>query len=443
MLKTFRIGGIHPPENKLSAGKAIQSLALPKQVIIPLSQHIGAPAVAVVKKGDEVKVGSLIGQANGFVSANIHSSVSGKVNKIDNVLDASGYRRPAVFIDVEGDEWEEAIDRQEGFVKAFDLTSKEIIQKITDAGIVGLGGATFPTQVKLTPPPGNTAEILIINAAECEPYLTADHSLMMEKGNEIMTGISLLMKAVHVKKAVIGIENNKKDAIAHLQHLQSNYHGIEVMPLKVQYPQGGEKQLIDAVLRRQVKSGALPISVGAVVQNVGTAFAVYEAVVKNKPLFERIVTVTGKAVVNPGNFKVRIGTSIQTLIDAAGGLPEKTGKVIGGGPMMGKALANTEVPVTKGSSGVLLITEEEAKRKPVMPCIRCTKCVNVCPMGLNPTLLMTTTEFTNWDLAEKNHIADCIECGSCSYTCPSNRPLLDQIRLGKGKVMGIMRSRKS
>ncbi|MDH6311397.1 electron transport complex protein RnfC [Parabacteroides sp. PFB2-10] len=443
MLKTFRIGGIHPPENKLSAGKAIQSLALPKQVIIPLSQHIGAPAVAVVKKGDEVKVGSLIGQANGFVSANIHSSVSGKVNKIDNVLDASGYRRPAVFIDVEGDEWEEAIDRQEGFVKAFDLTSKEIIQKITDAGIVGLGGATFPTQVKLTPPPGNTAEILIINAAECEPYLTADHSLMMEKGNEIMTGISLLMKAVHVKKAVIGIENNKKDAIAHLQHLQSNYHGIEVMPLKVQYPQGGEKQLIDAVLRRQVKSGALPISVGAVVQNVGTAFAVYEAVVKNKPLFERIVTVTGKEVANPGNFKVRIGTSIQALIDAAGGLPEHTGKIIGGGPMMGKALASPEVPVTKGSSGVLLITEEEAKRKPVMPCIRCTKCVNVCPMGLNPTLLMTSTEFTNWDLAEKNHIADCIECGSCSYTCPSNRPLLDQIRLGKGKVMGIMRSRKA
>ncbi|MDH6341637.1 electron transport complex protein RnfC [Parabacteroides sp. PFB2-12] len=443
MLKTFRIGGIHPPENKLSAGKAIQTLALPKQVIIPLSQHIGAPATAVVKKGDEVKVGSLIGQASGFVSANIHSSVSGKVNKIDNVLDASGYRRPAVFIDVEGDEWEEAIDRQEGFVKAFDLTSKEIVQKITDAGIVGLGGATFPTQVKLTPPPGNTAEILIINAAECEPYLTADHSLMMEKGNEIMTGISLLMKAVHVKKAVIGIENNKKDAIAHLQHLQSNYHGIEVMPLKVQYPQGGEKQLIDAVMRRQVKSGALPISVGAVVQNVGTAFAVYEAVVKNKPLFERIVTVTGKEVLNPGNFKVRIGTSIQTLIDAAGGLPENTGKVIGGGPMMGKALANTEVPVTKGSSGVLLITEKEAKRKPVMSCIRCTKCVNVCPMGLNPTLLMTTTEFTNWDLAEKNHIADCIECGSCSYTCPSNRPLLDQIRLGKGKVMGIMRARKS
>ncbi|MDL2309703.1 electron transport complex subunit RsxC [Parabacteroides sp. OttesenSCG-928-B22] len=443
MLKTFRIGGIHPPENKLSAGKAIQTLALPKQVIIPLSQHIGAPATAVVKKGDEVKVGSLIGQASGFVSANIHSSVSGKVNKIDNVLDASGYRRPAVFIDVEGDEWEEAIDRQEGFVKAFDLTSKEIVQKITDAGIVGLGGATFPTQVKLTPPPGNTAEILIINAAECEPYLTADHSLMMEKGNEIMTGISLLMKAVHVKKAVIGIENNKKDAIAHLQHLQSNYHGIEVMPLKVQYPQGGEKQLIDAVMRRQVKSGALPISVGAVVQNVGTAFAVYEAVVKNKPLFERIVTVTGKEVLNPGNFKVRIGTSIQTLIDAAGGLPENTGKVIGGGPMMGKALANTEVPVTKGSSGVLLITEKEAKRKPVMSCIRCTKCVNVCPMGLNPTLLMTTTEFTNWELAEKNHIADCIECGSCSYTCPSNRPLLDQIRLGKGKVMGIMRARKS
>lgn len=443
MLRTFRIGGIHPPENKLSAGKKIETLALPKQVIIPLGQHIGAPAQALVKKGDLVKVGTLLAKAGGFVSANIHSSVSGKVNKIDNVLDASGYKKPAIYIDVEGDEWEECIDRSEDLVKECSLNPKEIIDKIAQAGIVGLGGATFPTQVKLMPPPGSKPEIVIINAVECEPYLTSDHSLMMEKGEQILVGVSILMKAVNVSKAVIGIENNKPDAIAHLSKLAAGYKGIEVMPLKVRYPQGGEKQLIDAVIKRQVKSGALPISTGAIVQNVGTAYAIYEAVQKNKPLFERVVTVTGKAVAKPSNLLVRIGTPIANLIEAAGGLPENTGKIIGGGPMMGKALISADVPVTKGSSGVLLLTREESVRKPMSNCIRCAKCVNACPMGLVPSLLMNATEFKNWELAEKNHITDCIECGSCSYTCPANRPLLDNIRFGKGKVMAIIRARKS
>lgn len=443
MLRTFRIGGIHPPENKLSAGKKIETLALPKQVIIPLGQHIGAPAQALVKKGDLVKVGTLLAKAGGFVSANIHSSVSGKVNKIDNVLDASGYKKPAIYIDVEGDEWEESIDRSEDLVKECSLNPKEIIDKIAQAGIVGLGGATFPTQVKLMPPPGSKPEIVIINAVECEPYLTSDHSLMMEKGEQILVGVSILMKAVNVSKAVIGIENNKPDAIAHLSKLAAGYKGIEVMPLKVRYPQGGEKQLIDAVIKRQVKSGALPISTGAIVQNVGTAYAIYEAVQKNKPLFERVVTVTGKAVAKPSNLLVRIGTPIANLIEAAGGLPENTGKIIGGGPMMGKALISADVPVTKGSSGVLLLTREESVRKPMSNCIRCAKCVNACPMGLVPSLLMNATEFKNWELAEKNHITDCIECGSCSYTCPANRPLLDNIRFGKGKVMAIIRARKS
>ena len=429
MLRTFRIGGIHPPENKLSAGKKITALAAPKQVIIPLSQHIGAPAQAVVKKGDLVKVGTLVAKAGGFVSANIHSSVSGKVNKIDNALDSSGYKRPAIYIDVEGDEWEETIDRSDALVKDCTLSSKEIVDKIAAAGIVGLGGATFPTQVKLMPPPGSKAEIIIINAVECEPYLTSDHSLMMEKGEQILVGVTLLMKAVNVNKAVIGIENNKPDAIAHLTKLAAAaYPGIEIMPLKVQYPQGGEKQLIDAVIRRQVKSGALPISAGAVVQNVGTAYAVYEAVQKNKPLFERVVTVTGKAVANPSNFLVRMGTPINTLIEAAGGIPENTGKIIGGGPMMGKALVSAEVPVTKGSSGVLLLTKEESVRKPMKDCIRCAKCVNVCPMGLNPAFLMKFTVYKDWEKAEANYIQDCIECGSCSYTCPANRPLLDQCK---------------
>jgi len=443
MLRTFRIGGIHPPENKLSAGKKIIRLTIPKQVVIPLSQHIGAPTQAIVSKGDWVKTGTLIAKANGFVSANIHSSVSGKINKIDSVIDASGYKRPAVFIDVERDEWEESIDRSDTLVKECSLSPKEIIDKIAAAGIVGLGGAAFPTQVKLTPPPNCKAEILLINAAECEPFLTSDHSLMMEKGEEILVGIRLLMKAIQVEKAVIGIEKNKPDAIQYLNGLAAAYENVEIMPLKVQYPQGGEKQLIDAVIRKQVKSGALPISEGVVVQNVGTAFAVYEAVQKNKPLFERVVTVTGKKLTNPSNFLTRIGTSVSFLINEAGGIPEDTGKIIGGGPMMGKALISPDVPVTKGSSGILILAKEESVRKPMKNCIRCARCLDVCPMGLNPTSLMNATEFENWEMAEKNYIADCIECGACNYICPANRPLLDYVRLGKGKVMGIIRARKA
>lgn len=442
MLRTFRIGGIHPPENKLSAGKPVEVLPIPSQVVIPLGQHIGAPAAATVKKGDEVKVGTIIAQAGGFVSANIHSSVSGKVLKIDNVYDSSGYPKPAVFISVEGDEWEEGIDRSPAIVKECNLDAKEIVAKISAAGIVGLGGATFPTHVKLSPPPGNKAEILIINAVECEPYLTSDHVLMLEHGEEIMIGVSILMKAIQVNKAVIGVENNKKDAIVHLTKLATAYPGIEVMPLKVQYPQGGEKQLIDAVIRKQVKSGALPISTGAVVQNVGTVFAVYEAVQKNKPLVERIVTVTGKKLSRPSNLLVRIGTPIAALIEAAGGLPENTGKIIGGGPMMGRALLSPDVPVTKGSSGVLILDREEAVRKPMRDCIRCAKCVGVCPMGLNPAFLMRDTLYKSWETAEKGNVVDCIECGSCSFTCPANRPLLDYIRQAKKTVMGIQRARK-
>ena len=443
MLKTFRIGGVHPKENKFSAGKAIQPIVLPAQVIIPLTQHIGAPCQPVVKKGDKVKVGTLIGKTVGFVSANIHSSVSGTVLKIDKALDVSGYKRDAVFIQVDGDQWEEKIDCSETLVKECSLSSKEIIDKISASGIVGMGGATFPTHVKLIPPPGTKAETLIINAVECEPYLTSDHQLMMEKTEEILVGTTLLMKAINVNKAVIGIENNKKDAIVKFTTAVKSYPGITVQPLKVQYPQGGEKQLIDAVVRRQVPSGALPISVGVVVQNVGTAFAVYEAVQKNKPLVERVVTVTGKDVKNPCNILARVGIPVNNLIDVAGGIPETTGKIVTGGPMMGKAISSVDIPVTKGTSGILIVPTLESKRNRMRDCIRCTKCLNVCPMGLNPTLLMNLTEYSEWDRAEKDRITDCIECGSCSYTCPSDRPLLDYIRLGKGKVMGIIRARKT
>lgn len=442
-MRTFRIGGIHPPANKLSAGQPIETIPPPATVVIPLGQHIGAPASAVVAKGDKVKVGTLIGKAEGFVSANVHSSVSGTVAKVDNMTDGSGIARPAVYINVEEDEWETDIDRSETLVRDCNLTSGDIIKKIEAAGIVGMGGATFPTKIKLTPPPGSKADLLIINAVECEPYLTADHSLMIEKSEQIMVGTTILMKSINVSRAVIGIECNKPDAIDKMTKLAAAYKGIEVMPLKMQYPQGGEKQLIDAVIRRQVKSGALPISVGAVVQNVGTVYAVYEAVQKNKPLIERVITVTGKKVTKPSNFMARIGTPVGTLIDAAGGMPENTGKMIGGGPMMGRAMISANVPVMKGSSGILILTKEESKRRPVRDCIRCAKCVGACPMGLEPSLLMNLSEYKIWDDAEKNYIVDCIECGSCSYTCPANRPLLDYIRLGKTTVMGIIRARKN
>ena len=443
-MKTFRIGGVHPAENKLSAASAIETLGLPKQAVFPLSQHIGAPAVPCVAKGDVVKVGTKIADAGGFVSAAIFSSVSGKVAKIDSVIDASGYHKPAIFIDVDGDEWEEGIDRSETLVKECSLKPEEIVEKIKNAGVVGMGGACFPTHVKLCPPPDSKAECVIINAVECEPYLTADHRLMLEKPEEILVGVSLLMKAAKVDKGYIGIENNKPDAIKLMQEKATAYPGIEIVPLKVKYPQGGEKQLIDAVISRQVPAPpAIPISVGAVVQNVGTAYAVYEAVMKNKPLFERIVTVTGKSVTKPSNFLTRMGTPMSQLIEAAGGLPADTGKVIGGGPMMGKALMNIEVPICKGSSGVLIMNDKEARRGEARPCIRCAKCVSACPMGLEPFLLSTLSDHSEWERAEKEDIVSCIECGSCQFTCPSNRPLLDMIRLGKSTVMGIIRARSA
>ncbi|MDD2931742.1 MAG: electron transport complex subunit RsxC, partial [Fermentimonas sp.] len=419
MLKTFRIGGIHPKENKISAGKSIQNIEIPEQVIIPLSQHIGAPCQPIVKKGDKVKVGTKIGKSVGYVSANIHSSVSGTVLKIDKALDSSGYRRDAVFIKTEGDEWDESIDRSNNIKREFDLSTEKILSKISEAGIVGMGGATFPTHVKLTPPPGTKPEVLIINGVECEPYLTSDHALMLEKTEEILVGTTIIMKALKVDRAIIGIENNKKDVISRFRQLIKNYPNISVEELKVQYPQGGEKQLIDALIRRQVPSGALPISVGAVVQNVGSVFAIYEAVQKNKPLFERVVTVTGKDVKQPMNILARVGIPLNNLIEKTGGLPETTGKIVSGGPMMGKAIASVEIPVTKGTSGILIIPTLEAKREAMRDCIRCSKCISVCPMGLNPTLLMNLTEFEVWDRAETNHITDCIECGSCSYICPS------------------------
>ncbi|MBQ8100834.1 MAG: electron transport complex subunit RsxC [Paludibacteraceae bacterium] len=441
-MKTFRIGGVHPQDNKVySAHKTITEVALPKKAIIPLVQHIGAPAKPLVQKGDKVLVGQLIAEAGGFVSANIHSPVSGTVSKIDSTKDAWGMAMPAIFIDVEGDEWLPEIDRTPAVNAICKLEAKEIIDKIKAAGIVGLGGACFPTHVKLLPPPGKKAEVLIVNGVECEPYLTCDHQLMLEHGEEIMVGIQIVMKALGINKAVIGIEKNKPDAIAQMQRLASHTLGVSVEPLNLRYPQGGEKQLIDACIRRQVPSGALPIEVGAVVDNVATLYAIYEAVQKNKPLISRVMTVTGKDVKNPGNYMVRFGTPIADVLEAAGGIPDTTGKIIGGGPMMGRAMSNVDMPANKRVSGLLLMNKEEARRNTPENCIRCGKCVQACPMGLEPYLLSKLSYLQRWEDMEKHDVMDCIDCGCCQFTCPSNRPLLDYIRTGKATVGGIIRAR--
>lgn len=442
-LKTFSKGGVHPEENKISHDSPIQVQPIPKTVSILLGQHIGKPASPVVSRGDEVKVGTLIAQADGFVSANIHSSVSGKVKKIETILDASGYQKPCITIQCDGeDTWEETIDRSPEIIRDIKLSGEEIIQRIAECGIVGMGGATFPTNVKLMPPKDATPECVIINGAECEPYLTADHRTLLERGEEVLIGLQILMKSVGVSKGYVAIENNKRDAIEKLTEIASSMPGIEIVPMKVKYPQGGEKQLIDTVLKRRVASGKLPVTEGAIVQNVGTALAVYEAVQKHKPLVERVVTVTGKAVKNPCNLLVRIGTPLSELIETAGGMPRSTAKLVSGGPMMGKAVYSDEIPVAKGTSGVLMLLEEDTKRRPMRNCIRCAKCVGACPMGLNPAFLMRDTVYKDWEALEENHVYDCIECGSCSFICPANRPLLDHIRMGKGRVMAIRRARK-
>ena len=446
-IRTFRIGGIHPEENKLTHEVPTQVAPLPKQAVFPLSQHIGAPAKPVVAKGDVVKVGTLLAEAGGFVSAPIYSSVSGKVAKIDSAFDASGYRKPAIIVSVEGDEWEESIDRSEDLVKVEDrpeLTPESIVESIKKAGVTGMGGAGFPTFIKLCPPPGATAECVIINAVECEPYITSDYRLMMEHADEIIVGLQLLMKAAKVERGYIGIETNKPAAIELLTQKASADPRIEVVPLKQRYPQGGEKQLVDAVIRRQVPAPpAIPVNVGAIVQNVGTAFAVYQAVMKNKPLFERYTTVTGKKLSKPGNYLVRMGTPMRDLIEICGGMPDDDNKLLAGGPMMGRALTTDEVPVCKGTNSITILSGSDARRKPADPCIRCGKCVNVCPMGLEPYLLATLSAKKMWERAEAEDVVSCIECGSCQFTCPSHRPILDNIRNGKSTVMGIIRARNA
>jgi electron transport complex protein RnfC len=444
-IKTFQKGGVHPEENKLSADKPIQDFPMPKQIIVPLGQCLGAPAECIVNKGDHVLTGQLIGTAKGFISANVHSPATGTVAKIDVVMDHTGYYKPAVFIDVEPDQWAEGIIETNELLTDIKLDSKQIIDKVKECGIVGMGGATFPTHVKLMVPEGKKAEYVIINAAECEPYLTCDYRLLLEKTQEFLIGVKILMKAVNTNKGIIGIEQNKMKAIELLDKTINEhkdlYAGIEVQPLKTKYPQGGEKQIIKAITGREVPSGKLPIESGCVVVNVASTYATYEAVQKNKPLIERIVTVTGKSVKNPGNFRVRFGTPADLLIEATGGLPEDITDVINGGPMMGKSVSVTNFPCIKGTSGILLMTLREAQDRRQTNCIRCGRCAIACPMGLQPFLLHKLAKQNNFDETESNHIMDCIECGSCEFTCPANIPLLDYIRYGKAKTGAIIKAR--
>jgi electron transport complex protein RnfC len=434
MLQTFK-GGIHPQENKLSAVQKAITLPLPAEVTISLAQHIGKPAKAIVAVGEKVKVGTCIAEADGFVSAAIHSSVSGVVKKIEPRLDLSGFMKPMVVIQVEGDEWEETIDRSTDLKANTTASAEEILDRISKSGIVGMGGATFPTHVKLQPP--TQAVTVIINAVECEPYLTADEALMIEKAQEICIGIKLIKKALHIEHAIVAIENNKPQAYKIMYDAARVHQGIELVKLPTKYPQGSEKQLIKAVTGKSVPSCELPIAVGVVVVNVATTFAIYEAVQKHKPLFERIITVTGKSIVQPQNIWTRVGTSIDNLLAAVGGLPTDTGKLIAGGPMMGKALPHSNIPVGKGTSGIVAVSIDEARRNTTENCLHCAKCIEVCPMGLHVELLQKLVKTQDWEALEQNHVMDCIECGSCMYICPSSQASLDYIKLGKSKIRSL------
>ncbi|MBO4599112.1 MAG: electron transport complex subunit RsxC [Bacteroidales bacterium] len=442
-MKTFKMGGVHPEENKISNDAVIEVMPVPAQMVVLMNQHLGAPATPVVQKGDKVKVGQLIGEAQAFMCANVHSPVSGTVAKVEPCKDAFGLAKPAVYINVEGDEWMESIDRTPDIKRECTLEPKQIVDKLKEMGIVGLGGATFPAHIKYSVPEGKKAEYLIINAAECEPYLTSDYRVMMEHAEEVCIGVSILRKALGVPNAYIGIESNKPAAIAKMTEMARQFEGIIIEPLKVKYPQGAEKQLINAVTGRKVPSGKLPIDVGCVVSNLGTAFSVYEAIQKNKPLIENILTVTGKKLPSQHNYIVRIGTTYNDIIKhSIGELPATTGKVISGGTMMGKAVVNLDAPTVKGNSSVLVMDENEARRNPETACIRCGKCMHACPMGLEPYLFSALVKNNRIEEAKEHNILDCIECGCCFFSCPANKPLTDEIRLGKNKVRAMMAAKK-
>ena len=431
-LKAFRKGGVHPADRKeLSARAPITPLPVPQTVLVPLIQHIGAPTKAVVKKGDTVMVGQVLAEPGGFVSTVIHSPVSGTVKKLADVPTAGGERTPAIEIANDGlDTWVDGVDLT---ATDIDFSAADTFKaRIQQAGIVGMGGAAFPTHVKLSPPPDSPVDVLVINGAECEPYLTADDRLMLEHPREVLLGIKALQLVLGVETVLVGIEDNKPDAYQAMQAAATgDLAGITVHMLRTRYPQGAEKQLIEALLGRRVPPGKLPFAVGVIVQNIGTAFAVFEALAKNKPLIERVVTVTGMAVGKPSNFMVRLGTPVSALLEAAEVSEDAVRAMISGGPMMGRAFRHTDIPVVKATSGILLMGADEFVARAEQDCIRCGRCVDACPMGLVPCDLAADAEFGEWELA--GGVDNCVECGSCQYVCPARRFLVQWMRLAKAR----------
>ncbi|MBN1383649.1 MAG: electron transport complex subunit RsxC [Elusimicrobia bacterium] len=426
-------GGIHPPETKNTSSVRIEEIPLPKKVVIPLSQHTGAPSKPVVKAGDIVKTGQLIADVAGFISAKIHSPVSGKILSIEPCLHPSGYNVESIIIESDGkDEKVEFIPNDPD-----KLFPDEMVELIKNAGIVGLGGAAFPTHVKLSPPQGKTINSVILNGCECEPYLTCDYRVMLEETKEILGGLKLIIKILNIEHGYIGIEDNKRDAIKAFNVSSAEdpafKEKLKIVKLKTKYPQGAEKQLIKAILKKNVPSGKLPMDVGCIVQNVQTAKVIYDAVYKGKPLYERVITVAG-SVRRPGNLRVRFGTPLAEVIDYCGGLIGNVRKVIAGGPMMGISQFSLDVPVVKGTSGVVILTEEESKYYEPSNCIKCGRCIDVCPMGLVPAFISRFAEKRSIvsveDLKNFNPL-DCMECGSCAYECPAKIHLVQNIKLAK------------
>ncbi len=434
-MKTF-IGGVHPFEGKIfTEKKQIETLPLPKIVYLPLQQHIGGPATPLVEKGQQVKTGEKIAEANGFISTPIHASITGTIKAFEDINHPVTGTGQAIVIEAgETEEWIETVTSDDEYSE---LNPADMLERIKEGGLAGLGGATFPTHVKLSPPPDKKIKVAILNGVECEPYLTADHRLMLEYSEDIIKGFAIIMKVLGVKRGIIGIENNKKDAIDLMQEKVKKENGMEVAVLPVKYPQGAEKQLIKATLNREVPSGGLPMDVGVVVQNVGTAKAIYDAVAYRKPLTHRVVTVTGSGIKDPKNVLVPIGTSFHDIVYYCGGLTDKAAKIIMGGPMMGISQPNLNVPVVKGTSGILILEDKQSHLPAEKPCISCGRCVLVCPIHLLPTTLQILVNNEKYEDADKLHIMDCIECGSCSYICPANRYLIHSIRHGKRQILAL------
>ncbi|MGC9313064.1 MAG: electron transport complex subunit RsxC [Sediminispirochaetaceae bacterium] len=430
-LKTYPKGGVHPPDRKgSSSDKPIRNALIPQTLVIPLSQHLGKPADLTVEVGDEVREGMLLGKSSGFISAPVHSPVPGKVKEIKDVYLPNGIKTKAVVIEMEGEFDRSGKEQQRREWKQ--MSGKELLDIITENGIVGLGGATFPTNVKFSIPKGKKAELFVVNGVECEPYLTIDHRLMLEKTDELLEGVEIIDKILAPERMAIAIEENKPDAIQLMEEkIAERGLNIEVIPLKLKYPQGDEKLVLKAITGEEVPSGGLPIDIGAVVSNAGTVYSIYEAVVFSKPLIERFVTVSGGAIKDPANLKVRVGTPIGDLIEECGGFTEVPAKIVVGGPMTGFTVYDLDTPVIKGTSGVLALTAKEVNSAGRTNCISCGRCIQVCPMGLNPTTLFKKVDHLEYDEAVELGLNDCRECGSCGYVCPAHIPLVQGIKLGK------------